>query len=191
MVNGIANSVYSASIQARITAFLVEAASIRWTIIICDTLWICTNCSSMNLTTEAIDIAWIWYTWIGWFIQKRSTFNKWITKRLTWAWTNWAMIYCFACSSVSTNIRAWINAFIINAWLCSRTIWTNHTLRMTPSSGWISEIARNTFTHGDIALISTNCIHWTWRWVAWIFRIWRWYVFFNKNALSECISGCA
>lgn len=192
MVNGITNRIHSARIQTRITTFLVETASIRRTIIVCDTLRIRTNSGAINDTTEAIDIAWIRHTWIGWFIQNRSAFNKWITKRLAWARTYRTVIYRFACRSISTNIWTWINTLVVHTRFGSWTIWANHTFWLTTSFPWITEIAWNAFAYGHIALISTNCIHWTWRWIAWIFWSFYWsFAFNNDNTLSECIASCS
>lgn len=168
MIYGVTNCINSTGIQARIATFLIETASIERTIIVSYTLWICTNGSSIDDTAETVNVAWIWYAWIGWFVQNWSTFHKWISNRLARARAYWAMIDCLARRSITTHIWTWVNAFVVYTWFCSWTVWANDTLRMTSGTVWITEISRNTFAYSDIALISANRIHRTWRRIAWI-----------------------
>lgn len=190
MINNITNWIDTTSINTWITAFLIEAASVGRTIIICNAFGISTYGSSIYDTTKTIYIAWIGQTWIYLFFSNWSAFNKWIAGCLTGAWANWWMVYSLTYGTETTNIRTRINTFIVYTGLRSWTIWTNYTFWMTACSIWITKIAWNTFTDRNTALISTNCVDRAWWWIAWIFCRIRWNVSLFNDTLSECITGC-
>lgn len=86
MIDNVTNSIQSAGTEATVTTFLIETATIERTVIIGNTLGICTDSIIVDYTAVTIWIAWRWEAWICWFTLygNRSTFNEWITDRLTW-----------------------------------------------------------------------------------------------------------
>lgn len=190
MVDSIANSIHAARIDAWIGAFLIEARTIRRTVIVCDAFGVRANCYAIHNTTNAIVIAWRWLTWID-FVTLWFAFDEWIADRSIWTRTNRTVIHRFACGSIAAHIWARIDAFIIHAGLCSFTIGANYTFGMATSTSWSSIVARNAFADGRIARRTTNRIYSARRWIAWILRAQWFFAFHHDHAATEGVTSCA
>lgn len=121
MVDGSANGIYAACIDAWIGAFLIEARAIRRTVIVGYAFRVRANGGAIYYTTNAVVIAWRRMAWVD-FVTLWFAFDERIADSSIGARANRAVIYRFACRTIATHIWTRIHAFIVHAGLGSFAI---------------------------------------------------------------------
>lgn len=116
-------------------------------------------------------------------------FNERISDHVHWTCADWIVVDSSALSTVAADTRTWVYTLCINACLVCWTVRAESTFRFAASSGWISEVSWQAFTHSVSSDVSANRIQSAWRWVAWVFVFNRFFLLDDSKALSEWISG--
>lgn len=118
MIDGAANGIRSASVDARVAAALIEAGSIGSTVVVNNALWICTFRSAIDYMAEAVWSTWRWIAWfnfgVGWFAG-----GEWISNHVVDTRTDRAVVDCVTLCTIAADSRTWISAFIVDASLVS------------------------------------------------------------------------
>lgn len=190
MVDGIANGIHTARIDAWVGAFLIEARAIGRTVVVRYAFGVRANGRTIHHTANAIVIAWRRMAWID-FVALRFAFNERIADHSIRARTNWTVVHRSACGPVAAHVRTRVNAFIVHAGFRSLTIGTDDALGMAAGASWCSVVAGNAFADGRIGRRATNRIYSARRRIAWILRG-QWFVTFRHNyAATEGVTSCS
>lgn len=138
MVDDLTKSVHSASISARITAFLSITSLVSWTILIDDALRISTAGYSVDNATLTIRTTRRGIAWIGWFFLFDAQL-EWISYERRWTTTDRAVVDHVTLSVESTHSHAWVDAFGVDAGFVPWTVGADGTLRSATTTSGVAE----------------------------------------------------
>lgn len=141
MIDDLAESIHSASVSARISAFLTVASFISRTILIDDTFWIGTACDAIQYSALAVWTAGRRTARICWFFLLDTQFER-ISYEWWWTATNWTVIdyKTFGVESAYTN--AWVDTFQVHTSLVSWTVGTDGAFWSAISARCIAKESR-------------------------------------------------
>lgn len=113
MIDGAADGIRSASIYARVATALVEAGSIGSTVVVNNTLWICTFSSAIDNMAEAVRSTWRWITGLNYGVGWLAGGER-ITNHVVDARAYRAVIDGVALGTIPAYSRTWISTFIVD-----------------------------------------------------------------------------